>query len=84
MFAMLVDDQTGTQVEGVTYTAHANTGTVTVRARDETHRQHVLKTVKKNIKTAKLPVKATCWLSSLQRANKNYIYSRAQEHPGKL
>jgi len=68
----------------VQFSDSANRGTVTVRARDESHRQHVLKTIKKNIKTKKIDAKATCWLSTLQRANKNFIYTSAQVHPDKL
>lgn len=65
MFALLVDDQTGMQLDGVSYSDAANRGTVTVRTRDESHRQHVLKTVKKNIRTQHIDAKATCWLSTL-------------------
>jgi len=42
MFALLEQEETNTQLEGVTYNALANRGTVTVTARDEQHRQKVL------------------------------------------
>lgn len=57
---------------------------VTVTARDEHHRQQVLRQVKRNIKKGNLPVKATCWLSALQRSNKNYAYASVAATAGKL
>lgn len=75
MFALLADEQAGKQLEGVEYSLQPHTGAATVTTRDERHRQQVLKQVKRNIRTHSIPAKATCWLSALQRSNKNYAYN---------
>lgn len=50
MFSLLLDEEANKCIEGVEYNPRANRGVLTVVARDEQHRQTVLKTVKKNIK----------------------------------
>lgn len=71
-------------MEGVRHSGQLEKGLATVTTRDEQHRQQVLRQVKRNIKKKNLPVKATCWLSALQRSNKNYAYARVADTNGKL